>query len=54
MEGSEGADITFMTEEGDPMTVFTTRPDTLYGVTFMAIAPEHPLVESSSSRFYGY
>ena len=42
---SEGADITFMTEEGDPMTVFTTRPDTLYGVTFMAIAPEHPLVE---------
>ena len=42
---SEGADITFITEQGDPMTVFTTRPDTLYGVTFMAIAPEHPLVK---------
>ncbi|MEE9164789.1 MAG: leucine--tRNA ligase [Nitrospinota bacterium] len=42
---SEGADITFMTEQGDPMTVFTTRPDTLYGVTFMAIGPEHPLVK---------
>ncbi len=42
---SEGADITFMTEQGDSMTVFTTRPDTLYGVTFMAVAPEHPLIK---------
>ena len=42
---SEGADITFVTEQGDPITVFTTRPDTLYGVTFMAIAPEHALVK---------
>ncbi len=42
---SEGAEITFTTADGDPLTVFTTRPDTLYGVTFMAIAPDHPLVE---------
>ena len=42
---STGADVTFYTEEGDPMEVFTTRPDTLWGATFMVIAPEHPLVD---------
>ena len=42
---SEGASITFMSEEGDPIEVFTTRPDTLWGVTFMVLSPEHPLVE---------
>ena len=43
---SEGARIDFtVTETGDPLPVFTTRPDTVYGVTFMSIAPEHPLVE---------
>jgi len=43
---SEGARIDFhVTETGDPMPVFTTRPDTVYGVTFMCIAAEHPLVE---------
>ena len=42
---SEGARIEFtIAETGDPCPVFTTRPDTIYGVTFMAIAPEHPLV----------
>ena len=46
---SEGADITFTSEEGDPITVFTTRPDTLYGATFMVLAPEHPLVEKLTS-----
>ncbi|OQY26085.1 MAG: leucine--tRNA ligase [Anaerolineaceae bacterium 4572_32.1] len=41
---SEGADTIFKTERGDALTVFTTRPDTLWGATFMVLAPEHPLV----------
>jgi leucyl-tRNA synthetase len=42
---STGADVTFHTEQGDPMEIFTTRPDTLWGATFMVLAPEHPLVD---------
>jgi leucyl-tRNA synthetase len=41
---STGAQVTFKTAQGDDLTVFTTRPDTLWGATFMVIAPEHPLV----------
>ncbi len=41
---STGVEIAFHTEQGDPLAVFTTRPDTIFGVTFMALAPEHPLV----------
>ena len=41
---SEGAAVTFRTETGDDLEVFTTRPDTLWGATFMVMAPEHPLV----------
>ena len=41
---SEGAEVTFKSERGDPLVVFTTRPDTLWGATFMVLAPEHPLV----------
>ncbi|MEN8663055.1 MAG: leucine--tRNA ligase [Lentimonas sp.] len=44
---SEGAEITFDVAGHDAqLTVFTTRPDTLYGATYMVIAPEHPLVAS--------
>lgn len=44
---SEGAEITFDVAGHDSqLTVFTTRPDTLYGATYMVIAPEHPLVAS--------
>ena len=42
---SEGARVVFRTESGDPIEVFTTRPDTLWGATFMVLAPEHPIVE---------
>jgi leucyl-tRNA synthetase len=42
---SEGAEIEFPLEDGDgTITVFTTRPDTVCGATFMSMAPEHPLV----------
>jgi len=42
---SEGAEILFRVEGlPEPLSVFTTRPDTLYGVTFLALAPEHPAV----------
>jgi len=40
---SEGLAIRFDVEDHEPITVFTTRPDTLMGVTYMAVAPEHPL-----------
>ena len=42
---SEGASVTFKTETGDPIEIFTTRPDTLWGATFMVMSPEHPLVD---------
>ncbi len=42
---SDGASITFKSERGDDIVVFTTRPDTLWGATFMVLAPEHPLVD---------
>jgi leucyl-tRNA synthetase len=43
---SHGARIAFrITETGDECPVFTTRPDTVFGVTFMAIAPDHPLLQ---------
>jgi len=42
---SEGAEVTFHSERGDEIVVYTTRPDTLWGATFMVLAPEHTLVE---------
>lgn len=42
---STGAQVTFATEIGEDLTVYTTRPDTLWGASFMVISPEHPLVE---------
>jgi leucyl-tRNA synthetase len=42
---STGAQVVFTTEAGDELPVFTTRPDTLWGATFMVLSPEHPLVE---------
>lgn len=43
---SEGGIVSFETETGTNLDVFTTRPNTLFGVSFIALAPEHPLVNS--------
>lgn len=42
---SQGAAVKFETENGEEIEVFTTRPDTIFGATFMVLAPENPLVE---------
>ncbi|HSE62909.1 MAG TPA: leucine--tRNA ligase [Thermoanaerobaculia bacterium] len=48
---SEGAEIFFRVEAlADPIAVFTTRPDTLFGATFLALAPEHPAVAELGAR----
>jgi leucyl-tRNA synthetase len=49
IERSEGCEIVFKTETGGSVPVFTTRPDTLFGVTFFVLAPEHPLVNEITS-----
>ena len=47
---SEGAEVDFGTTAGDTLTVYTTRPDTLYGVTYMVVSPEHPFIEKWKDR----
>ncbi len=42
---SEGAEVFFTVKDHEAISIFTTRPDTLFGVTFVAIAPQHPLVK---------
>ena len=47
---SEGVELAFEVEgEAEPLTVFTTRPDTLMGVTYMAVAAEHPLASKAAA-----
>ncbi len=41
---STGAEVTFKTTAGDDLLIYTTRPDTLFGATYMVLAPEHPYV----------
>jgi len=51
---SEGAEIHFAVDgEREPLTVFTTRPDTIFGATYMVVAPEHPLVQRAIARGAG-
>ena len=47
---SEGAEVDFDTTTGDTLTVYTTRPDTLFGATYMVIAPEHPMIEKWADK----
>ena len=42
---STGAEVTFQTNVGDEVTVYTTRADTLFGTTYMVISPEHPMLK---------
>ncbi len=47
---SEGAEVDFDTTTGDTLTVYTTRPDTLFGATYMVIAPEHPMIDKWADK----
>ncbi len=47
---STGAEVDFSTTEGDKLRVFTTRPDTLFGATYMVMAPEHAFVKKWASQ----
>ena len=47
---SEGVQISFALSEGSFLQVYTTRPDTLFGVTYIAVAPQHPLLAEASKQ----
>ncbi len=51
---SHGAEVTFKSTEGDDIVVYTTRPDTLFGATYMVIAPEHTLIEKWQDKLNNY
>ena len=51
---STGAQVTFKTTAGDDLVVFTTRPDTLFGATYMVLAPEHPFVKQWKDKLTNY
>ena len=51
---SEGAEVTFNTTMGDDVVVYTTRPDTLFGATYMVMAPEHSLIEKWKEKIANY
>jgi leucyl-tRNA synthetase len=53
IDRSEGASVIFKTEAGDEVEIFTTRPDTLWGATFMVFSPEHPLVDKVATPEHG-
>ena len=48
---SQGAEVDFTLTTGEKITVYTTRPDTLYGATYMVLSPEHPFVEKHMDLF---
>ncbi len=47
---SEGAEVDFDTTAGDRLRIYTTRPDTLFGATYMVMSPEHPFIEKWADR----
>ena len=46
---SEGVDLTFNLADGSPVSVYTTRPDTLMGATYLAVAPQHPVARAAAA-----
>ncbi|MDD2269931.1 MAG: class I tRNA ligase family protein, partial [Eubacteriales bacterium] len=51
---SYGAEVDFATSAGDKLRVYTTRPDTLFGSTYMVISPEHPFIEEWKEKLNNY
>ena len=51
---SEGAEVQFETTANDDVTVYTTRPDTLFGATYMVMSPEHALIEKWKDKLANY
>ena len=47
---STGAEVLFDTTEGDTLKIYTTRPDTLFGATYMVISPEHPYIDKWADK----
>ena len=51
---SEGAEVDFKLSTGDKLRIYTTRPDTLFGATYMVISPEHPVIEQRRDEIRNY
>ena len=51
---SEGAELDFQLTCGDKLRVYTTRPDTLFGATYMVVSPEHPMLETHKDKIENY
>ncbi len=51
---STGAEVDFETTEGDKLTIYTTRPDTLFGATYMVMSPEHPYIDKWKSKIQNW
>ena len=51
---SEGAEVDFTLSTGDKLRVYTTRPDTLFGATYMVISPEHPMIDQRKAQISNF
>ncbi len=51
---SQGAEVKFQTTDGGNLVVYTTRPDTLFGATYMVISPEHPMIDEKKDIIKNY
>ena len=51
---SEGAEVDFALTTGEKLTVYTTRPDTLFGATYMVMSPEHPIIDKYRDTIENY